>query len=393
MKKKIDVFDAIASGSFILSIFFVIFIFYYFGNSLNATNYNSTLLVMSNSIKGEDSVHFSVSAKKGEKLDFDGCNTLCHKLARYKDELHPYCKINNNLEFTYNSYNKSIGLCCFPVYSDHDFTEYLNLPLYDPNSPIKKGPATGADYASYIPSSMADELLVELGLSTYEELIQEKIVYDVRYLTYECKMSISNVYLSGETDNWREQEITDFYYEDFAKWNPNAIITYAPKFFKETNNVSPRFDFSPSYRYIDMVLKDSKKYLSQTEIECTVSRSNKNDLNYSINLNDSVVKLTDKVQIISYISFSVLLVSQIVFLFSFNHIKYHLVKHLFIVTGAFVVFLLVGEIIKTVSSTVVSPFLIFNSIGTIASIVYLLLLYTAGVLLEKDNKNEGKNNK
>ena len=370
----------------VLTIILCAFVFA-FGYSINGVKAEATYLNVTNFSKNNPNVQLTVSTSGG--LDFDQCDKYMLEIYPKKKYLSPYYMFDGQPQFEYKGNKHDITLCTSPVYYDFAYTEYLALPLYKHDSAIKKGPLNGANFACYIPSSLADSLLDELNLSNYDELFAENVVFTVNEGINECTMSINNIYLNNETTHWNSTDIAYDFYKILGRRNPNAILSYCPSFFKKIGNGCLRFEMNTSYDHIKSITNSTLDFYEDplTTVSYKITREDGKTMSYSFSKQDLYTDFGDFNHIIIYIGIGVLICNFVILMLS-KSFRRHMMKPALITSGIVLFILFVGEILKTIFSTQAWPFLIFNYIGNGVSVVILIYILVLSYYFKEEKEND-----
>lgn len=367
-------------------------IFYLFGSNKAIVKTNAQIMNAFNFSKQGTSLHVTARPVGDGLIDYSSANSMCLDMYSYKDVLHPYCELDSDLKISFSANGKEskhIGrLCSSPVYHDFAQTEYLGLPLYKDNSPIRKGPKNKAQFASYIPSSMADKMLVDLSLNNYDELLQldKNYFFSLNGKTYE--MSINNIYKNNDTIHWNNIEIVNDYYKVFAKNNKNAIFSYSNSIFNDFSKTIIRFDPTCNYQNIKSIVNIS---VLTTDNEMNFSVDNGRDtMSFNFSRFDKKTILNDDFSICLYVCFAVIIGLDVALLCFFKELREHLTFPSLIICCVVSGFMIFGEIFKTIFALDLWPFEIFNIIGNVTSLIFVLNLFSISLLFTKDLSNAKK---
>lgn len=360
-----------------------------YGNSKNIVKNEATIMTAYNFSKSYDGVHINVKASKDSVIDYASADTMCREFYARRDKLHPYCMVDESFTLTFRGSEHIAKPYSSPVYSDSAETEYLGLPLYRDDFPIKKGPQYGADFAAYIPSSIADQILIDLNLHSYDEIFEIDEPFLFRKDKYEYMMSINNIYLNNETPNWDYKEPTTDYYKTFIKYNKDAIFTYAKTIFDNSQNTSVGFDSEVNYDNIKSIVNKSV-LTSSRAIDIKLTADNKTTKTFTYNRSDLKTDLADPTSIASYVCFGILILLNVALISSFEELKNKLMIPCFVIAGLTAIFIFVGEILKTIFSLAIWPFTFFNVFGIALAFIYILNLFIVALLYMKEEKNVGE---
>lgn len=359
----------------IITIILTTFVFA-FGYSVNSIKGESTFLRATNFCKNEPNVQFKVTTSGG--IDYDQSDKYMRDLYARKSYLNPNYIYNEKLKFEYKGNKHDVTLCTSPVYNDAEYTEYLSLPLYR-NFSIRKGAQNGADYACYLPSSIADELVAELGLNNYDELFTEDIVFNLGTSKNKCTMSVNNIYLNNDTKYWNDNDIEFDYHKTFAKRTNNAIFAYCPNFFRTIKNGSLCFDTNTSYDHFKTITNKTLGFLEDESIkyEYKITRDDGQVFSYNLSKQELKTNFGDLNHIAIYVGIVVMILNY-VFLMISKEFRHNMMKPSLIASGIVITGVLVGEILKTIFSTAEWTFMVFNYIGNGIAIMIALYLVLFG---------------
>ena len=380
----------LSSILFVLINSFVIGMFFMYGTNKNMVNNEATIMAAYNFSKSSESVHIEVEQASEEAIDYSLADTLCRDLYVRREKLHPYCMVDEEFSLSFHGVSHKAFLYSSPVYNDFAETEYLGLPLYRDNFAIKKGPQYGADFASYIPSSIADVILDELNLNSYDEIfdIQEPFLF--KRGKYEYLLSINNIYLSGTSKHWNSIEPTTNYYETFSNLNEFGIFAYSNPIFNDSQKTKICFDTLVNYDNIKTIVNRCVN-TSSGKLKYSVTNEKQLVKEFERKKTDLVTDLTDKTSIILYICFGILILLDLFLISSFKELKTNMLLPCFVITFFLAAFLLIGEILKTIFSTFVWPFTFFNVFGIVLSFIFILNLFIVALTYMKDEKNVKQN--
>ncbi len=349
-----------------------------FGSNTNYSINNGQLMSFYNVSKKDDMIGLRVEPFQNNVFDYEETNNICRSYY-LKKNIKSYLKSNAKMTFDYSGQQYPISLCSCPVYNDDYFTEFLHLPLYRGDISIRTGPQHGADYACYIPSSMADQILATFGYKDYDELLDQTNTYIIKESSYSYTFSINNIYLNSEESlakHWNNQEISDDYWKTFATFNENTIIAYSTKVFMNAKKTFIQFDIVPNYTTMETILNKCFS-LSEDPIKCSLIKKNdKNSFSvastYLFEEGSIQNAFKGKEQITIIICFVfVLLLEAILFVFFPKFLRRMLIPYFFVFI-IFALFSLLGELLKTILISNAKIFILFNPIGNL--IVYLYLI-------------------
>ena len=376
----------LASIGFVLINISAVATLFIYGNNKNIVKNEATIMTAYNFSKVGEMVHIDVQPSGSGAIDYSSADTMCRNFYTRKDRLHPYCKVDEDFTLTFHGGEYVGRPYSSPVYSDGSETEYLGLPLYRDNFSIKKGPQYGADFAAYIPSSIADQIVIDLNLTSYDEIFTIHEPFLFRKDKYEYMLSINNIYLNNESKYWKDAEPSNHYYKRFANNNNNAIFMYASMIFNNSQKTSIGFDSTVNYDDIKTIV--NKSVLTSNE-DLTFKIINESNASKQFLYGKTNLKtdLTDPSSIAAYICFGVLIFLNVVLLINFEELKNKLLFPCFIITGLTIAFVLTGEILKTVSYLEMWPLMFFNVFGIALSFIYILNLFIVALIYAKDDKH------
>ncbi len=379
--------ERLENGFFIVLTLFLVMFAFIFGNSVNAIKGETMYLNATNFSEKYSSVHLRVSSDSG--LDYNASDKYLRGLYARRSYLNPYYKYNGELKLQYESNTFDVSLCTSPVYNDFEYTEYLSLPLYKENSSIRSGPRNEAEFASYIPSSIADQLLEKLGLNTFDELLSKDIVFTLKTSKEKCTMSINNIYLNSETDHWNNRDIEFDYYKTFSKRTTDALFAYCPGFFRTIGKGSLCFDMNTSYDHFKSIANSTLDFVGDSNEKVTyeITRDDGEALSYSLSKQDLKTNFGDFNHIITYVGVGIIIFN-IVFLMLSKSFRQNMMKPALTscVLVLFVLFL--GELFKTIFPTKTWPFYAFNYIGNGISILILIYLLVIAYYFKEEKKDD-----
>lgn len=379
----------IASIGFIFINTCAIATLFIYGHNKNIVKNEATIMTAYNFSKSYKSIHITAKPSKDSLIDYSSADTMCRELYSRREVLRPYCTVDEDYSLMFGGHEYIGKPYSSPVYNDFTETEYLGLPLYRGDFSIRKGPQYGADFAAYIPSSIADKMLVDLGLESYDDIFAIHEPFLFRKNQYEYTLSINNIYLNNDTKNWDYQEPTTDYYKTFAKYNKEAIFTYARTIFSDSQKTYLCFDCDVNYDNIKTIVNRSAK-TSSGALDFKLTNDDGKTKSFTFNKTDFKTDLADSASIASYICLGVLILLNVILIASFEELKNKLIIPCFIVTGIASVFVFIGEILKTMFSLEIWPFTLFNVFGIALSFIYILNLFIVALLYSKDEKNVDK---
>ena len=386
----------------VLTVFFLwlnallVTIAFLFGSRTNYSLMNAQLMSLYNSSKNESWINFKVEPTNNNVFDYEKTREICRSYYLTKN-IKSYVKCDATMNLNFNEERFPINICACPVYSDTYYTEFLHLPLYRGNFSIKNHPQNGADYACYIPSSIADQILEKYGYSNYDELLNLESFYVISEAQNSYKFSINNIYLNSPESlkkHWNGQEIDDKYWETFSKNNPDTLIVYSDLAFMNAKKTTIVFDLVPNYSVMRTIIQKCFS-LSEESIRCTIKKVSNDSggkvfmksYDFTTNSADNILK--NKTQISLIVCFAVTLISEILLFLFFSDFRKKLLKPYFIFVSLFFAFILVTEILKTIFMDGILISIIFNPVGNMISYIYLLNLLIVCLVFE-GTKNDKK---
>ena len=360
--------------------------FYFFGASLQSTKHSSELFELKNQFNTNERIHITTTSQD-ESFSIDAARKLCLNLYSTKQKVRSCYSVPKDTKLEYLSFESNVGIYTVPVYSDEERTEFLRLPLYNTDYIIKYGPRFGAKFASYLPSSLAEQLVYEFHYSSFDELLDQPIVYSVKIDSHIYSFSINNIYYDADTDFWhfKNSEDGDEYFDFFSKWNKNAIFSYCNQVFKDNGTFQMNYDVENSYSNIDSLIKTTVGYSGETDFKFYKTQQNYISKQYSQN---SYVDTFDSFdQITCYIIACVSLISLFAIIIFSKPMNRSLIKTSFLLVGFISFTLIISEILKSAFPTNMMLYIVFNSIGNVSVLIMFLVLFLLLLLFEKDVKN------
>ena len=327
-----------------------------------------------------------------ENVKSNDVTTIVKYFNQYKDRYRPYCKIDNNYELLLDDYSIETTICNFTYYYDFEYTEYCHLPLFLTKEPMmKKGPLYGADFASYIPTSIADELLEKYSLNNYTELLEKHCIYTIDFGSKIASFSINNIYLNNDSSNWQTKE-SDLYYRFFEKRNKNAILITSTNLIDSQPKTKFCFDTNPGYGNIDRIIRKCNTTLGE-KLDYKITNKNGEVFNYTILTSGLKSAFYSKAQA-PYIITAILalFVQSVLLLYSEILIK-NLFKNIIYIVSLYVLIGTIAEVLKSSLTSNYSVFYFFNYIGAVISLIYILFLFIIYLIISirADKKNVKKN--
>lgn len=381
---------------FIICAITVTFMFNAIGANVPNMKYDSKIMSIANLTRGDQITQININKiDDKESVKWSDAKSVVSYFYQYKDRYRPYCKVDKTFSLTSDgNIEHDVSICSLGFYNDTKYTEYLHLPLHLTEEPMmRKGPRFNANFASYIPSSIADFLLEKLGLASYNQLLQKDYKF---YINFEdgntYSFSINNIYLNSTTQNWINK-VNDDFYKFFGKWNPNAILISSSDILDNIAKTKLCFDTNSGYGNIDKITRKCNTTLGDN-IEYNIVRRDGKSYILSVRTDDFRSGFFAKSQIPFFIVAILIIFFQSVLVLYSNNLKKNLLKNTILIS---IIYLLMGtiiEIIKSRSSFNVSAFYyIFNYIGAVFTLIYIFGLIIAYLILSirADNKNDKKN--
>ena len=359
---------------------------FFFGYKNSSINQDALFLNAINFIGANQIAHVEIEAKTFDGADYNAYDEICRDLYGRRHKFRSYCSSVNTGELDYQGNKYDAKLCSVPVYNDFELTEYLYIPLYRNNSSIKKGAKNGAKFASYIPSSLADKLLDDFSYSSYDELLEDNKIYQIRFQESVTSMSINNIYFDGESKNWmpeKNKENGDI----FGGWSQGAVFTYAKSFFEDINETKLCLNIDKSYAHLQNISKSSYGKLNK-ELSVKVVDSSFNSFCFDYSVNDSKDYLHDSTHISIYCSFAVLVLLDALLIILLKDLRKNLLRPCFMISGLALSSLIIGEVFKSIFKLSLLPYTIFNSFGTVFSFIFILILFIFALLFEESLEHE-----
>ena len=232
---------------FVSCVFFVLFA-YLLGASLNVTQANSQIYAAASFENHQYYTHCVLSGVQ-EETTYEEVNGMVYSLYKHNKKVNSYLKTEEEFLFSNNLSSFKTNICSVSAYTDKEEMEYLPIPLYSSESPIARGPKNGAMFASYLPSSLADELIESGSFDSFETIIDAQIIFSATINGIEYSFSVNNIYLNNASNNWlRESDLkNNKYFQHFSKWNNQAIISYCPSAIKNGSQCQFTFDVREGY--------------------------------------------------------------------------------------------------------------------------------------------------
>lgn len=365
----------------------IAFIAFVFGSNLSFSKINAKAMTLYNYSKNESVINLKVEPTNNYYFDYSDSDSFVRKYYENK-KIKAYIKCDLPTEISCDGKTYDISLLTSPVFGDYIHTEFLHLPLYKPGLSIKNGPKYGADFACYIPSSIADKMLIDYGKNSYDELISMEKPLKLQAGASIYSVSINNVYLNNDTIHWSEQNIEDEYYKTFSHFLGNGVLAYAPKLFVNSQNISINFDLVPNFSVFKTIIKKGIE-LSGGFMRCTITKADGSLESFDFFSEMYNETFEDPYQIALLVCFVVILLLEIFILIFDSNLRKTLFKVLVASLILFVIFSFVGEVLKTVNGQSYEIYRLFNAFGNMIIYLYLLNLTIVAVIFEA-KKEDGK---
>lgn len=368
---------------------FVIAVFYIFGSNLNSTKLDAKLLSMTGFGKNEDYMHLTITSKETGNVEYSTSNGVCYKYYDRRGRIRCYSKMDETANVQFEGKEFETFMCASPVYNDYEKSEYLRLPMYLHDFSIKKGPQYGAKYAAYISSYTADQMLLEFGLESYDEILSIHKPFTMKIDDKEYSMSINNIYLNNKTTNWN-QDISNYedeYFLYFGKYNQSGVFTYSSAVYDEMGKTVLCADLKPNYSHYSALIKECLKQ-NKKPINIQISRNNETK-NFSFSDDETTNNFTSQLFIMCYAAEAVMLLSIVVLIAVFKEIRKNMLKITGVLIVAFIIYAIVFEIFIGLNPFNQTLLALFNVVSNASSIIYLLNLLIVALIFyqEKPDNN------
>ena len=369
---------------FVSCVFFVLFA-YLLGASLNVTQANSQIYAAASFENHQYYTHCVLSGVQ-EETTYEEVNGMVYSLYKHNKKVNSYLKTEEEFLFSNNLSSFKTNICSVSAYTDKEEMEYLPIPLYSSESPIARGPKNGAMFASYLPSSLADELIESGSFDSFETIIDAQIIFSATINGIEYSFSVNNIYLNNASNNWlRESDLkNNKYFQHFSKWNNQAIISYCPSAIKNGSQCQFTFDVREGYDNLEFALKVvvSNMVVGKAQIELFSNKQNKSF--FVTNISKSF--FSDKlVSFSQFLFLSLMIVSSIlVVLLWFFSFKAHLKQKLFIILGgSLTIALALTEFAKSIFKSIPMAYSIFNPVGNICIFTLVIVFFATSFFVRE----------
>ena len=347
--------------------------FCFFGFSSSSSKNNSQLLAASEYGDPNNYNHSTLITENS--ISYENIIGISQALYGQKGRIEPYLKTADKFSFFYNDISFNSNICTAKDYSDSEIMECLNLPLFSNESSIRYGPKKGANYAAYIPSSLADVLIDKGFFESFDEIIDENPLFSTLVDETIVSFSINNIYLNNKSENWkREEDFLNIYFSSFDRWNEGAVFAYC-----ELHFVADIFGGYGNLEYLGNAV------FSQLdgEIKILLENSSKPNSNFTIRITDK--KAASQ---LSFLQWFLLIVS---FIFSFCFFgsifacfrKKINSRYFLIISLSLICLLIITEFLKTIFKTSWTIYLIFNNYGNVVLIVCSIVLLGLFILMSR----------
>ena len=378
---------------FIISGISVYFLLCAIGTGVPSIKYESKIMSITNLTKDSKITHLVIDEIDGNScVQDDEARKIVQYFNKYKNRYRPYTIVDNKYSLNFKGGEYNTSLCSLNYYNDSLYTEYLNIPLYLSNSSIKNGAEYGADYASYIPSSMADSMLKNLNLNSYDDLLSIKEPFYINVNGSEKTFSIRNIYLNNTTTNWNRIE-SDDYYKFFGERNPGSILVSASSLFNQTRKEKLVFDVNTSYGNLDKIIKKCNSALGNN---LNYQATNQENQTYEFLISTDGFKngFFVREQTPYFIALIVVIFFQSILLIYSDNLRVSILKCLFVIIAFFSLFGTGIEIAKSIKTFDFNLYFFFNYVGTILYIFYISIVVIIYLIfsLKMDKKNATPNN-
>lgn len=392
MTKKICKSKILPQALFIACGIILFFMFNAIGAEMPSMKYDSLIMAAAELTRDDSITNITLDKVDGdESIKSNDVTTIVKYFNQYKDRYRPYCKIDNTYDFALDDYCVETTVCNLTYYYDFDYTEYCHLPLFLTKEPMmKKGPLYGADFASYIPSSIADQLLIKYSLENYTQLLEKHCVYTMDFGYKVASFSINNIYLNKDTSNWPTRE-SDTYYQFFEKRNKNAILVASANLLDTQQKTKFCFDTNPGYGNIDRITRKCNTTLGE-KLDYKITNKNGVIINYTVltsELNGGLYSKSQTPYLITAIL--TIFVQAVLLLYSQILIK-KLLKNIIALVS---LYLIIGTVVEILKSSLRSNYFVFhffNYIGAVIALIYVLFLFITYLIISMraDKKNDKK---
>lgn len=376
---------------FIISGIGLLFIFSAIGAEMPLMKFDAQIMAISELTRDDTITNITLDKVDDNSVKCNDVTTIVRYFNQYKDRFRPYCKVNNNYEFKLDDFSCNTTICNLTYYYDFDYTEYCHLPLFLTAEPMmRKGPLYGADFASYIPSSIADRLLAKLSLDNYNQLLESHLLYTIELSHNIVTFSVNNIYLNEPSANWGKEE-KDKYYRFFGKRNHNAILIASANLIDTQSNTEFCFDTNPGYGNLDKIIRKCNTTLGE---KLDYKITNKDGHIFSSTILTSGLRggFYSKNQAPYFIAGILTLFIQSVFLLYAEVLIKGLLKNIITLVSVYFVIGTAVEILKVTLISNYSIFYFFNYIGAVISLIYILILFIVYLIISirADKKNDKK---
>ena len=385
MKRIKKLFDIAPHITFVLTNVFVAVFIYVLGASFNSNKLDAKFMAMTNFGKNADYVHLTIDSEEKGYMEYKVSDGICYDYYNRRNRIKGYTKMMEPSSIVFKNHEYDVSFCGSPVYNDFDVSEYLRFPMYLADSAIKKGPKYGATYATYISSYTADQMLEEMGLSSYDELLAYEECYQFKVKNLSYSMSINNIYLCSETTHWNKDinSYEDTYFKQFGLLNQDAVFAYAENVHNAVKKSSLCIDMKADYSHFSTLIKDCLKK-NEASIRVVIEKGKENyTLTFS---NDEYTNVfTDKTQIACYIAIPLMLAINAILIVAFKELRKDLFKVVLCLAGLYVLFAVLIEILIGIMPMNIALMSFFGTITNAAIILYLLLLSIISLLVYNDD--------
>lgn len=368
------------------------FLFNAIGSEVPTMKYDSQIMAMSELVRNDTITNITLDkVDDSEDVKSNSVNSIIKYFYQYKDRYRPYCTVEKTYSFELDDFICDAAICNLSYYYDFDYTEYCHIPLFLTKEPMmRKGPLYGADFASYIPTSIADQLLIKYSLENYNQLLEGHYLYSVDFGHEVYSFSINNIYLNDSSTNWKRKE-EDTYYKFFGKRNKNAIMIASTNLLDTQPKTKFCFDTNPGYGNIERIIKKCNTTLGE-KLDYKITNKDGHVLKYTFFTSDFKSGFYSKTQAPYYIAaILTIFVQSVLLLYSESLIK-HLLRNTIALVSAYFIIGTVIEILKSSLNSTFGIFHFFNYIGAVMTLIYILILFIIYLIMSirADKKNDKK---
>ena len=378
--KKFSVF---LSGSCLLFAIFSCL----FGFSLNSISFSSKVKAAAAFENNQQFTHISAVGAK-EKATYDDFMSTCKALYGQKKKINSYISSVESFNCNIENILFEPTICTVSAYSDKKEMECITLPLYYDDFSIGKGPVGDAQFASYIPSSIADKLINNGDFSSFDEIINEHIEFYIFVNDKEYSFSVNNIYLNNNSSNWNTNDINFDYINHFASWNKDSIFAYCPLVLRNID-VCFSADARPGYGNLNFLCNS---IASSIDKSVAVTLFNNNiDSFFKIDevATETVSKHFGVLQILFALLMTFTLFISILLLYLI--IKYYYYEKINLILFAFcITALIIGEFLKSIIGTNAFLYSVFNRYTNISMLIIAIFMTLTFFMVSKRKTNDSE---